>query len=215
MGCGGSTPAKEDVTTKRTTQQQHPPQPLESPCLGLEDDYKFKQKLGQGCRRACAACIFLLFALFSWQSSILSKLPGHDLPGRCRWHGTYVLSGRQEDEGACGNQAHKASITESLGTEHPEGNSGETFVDASQKRISLARDRQCDLCIARRQRFCFLMLVSWASPSGTRSAAILLSRVPLHGSTGVPWKPLCLMSLSLNADPSQPWRGACQHYQCL
>ncbi|CAK0779486.1 hypothetical protein CVIRNUC_004786 [Coccomyxa viridis] len=48
MGCGGSTPTKEDVSKQRSTQQQHPPQQQESPCLGLEDDYKFKQKLGQG-----------------------------------------------------------------------------------------------------------------------------------------------------------------------
>ena len=75
MGCGGSTPAKEDVTAKRSTQQQHPPQQPESPCLGLEDDYKFKQKLGQGNRIACAACIFLLLALLSGRAHLCRSSP--------------------------------------------------------------------------------------------------------------------------------------------
>ena len=47
MGCSGSTPVKADLPTKRSDKQQQP-QHVESPCLGLEDDYAFKQKLGQG-----------------------------------------------------------------------------------------------------------------------------------------------------------------------
>ncbi|CAL5218912.1 g658 [Coccomyxa viridis] len=45
MGCGGSTPAKADDDRPP---KPSPPQQAESPCLGLEDDYAFKQKLGQG-----------------------------------------------------------------------------------------------------------------------------------------------------------------------
>ena len=68
---------------------------------------------------------------FFWQSSIVSKLPGHNLPGRCRWHRAHVLGGRQKDEGARGDQAHKTSTAESLGTKHPEGDCGKLSVDAS------------------------------------------------------------------------------------
>ena len=61
---------------------------------------------------------------FFWQSSMVAKHPGHDLPGRSRWHRAHVLGGGPEDEGACGDQAHKAAITESVGTEHPQRDCG-------------------------------------------------------------------------------------------
>ena len=92
MGCGGSTPVKADDTAKRSTPQQQQPQQQESPCLGLEDDYAFMHKLGQGEDASHAVCFFLLLALFL-AAHLVSETLEESVMRFCRWHWAHILGG--------------------------------------------------------------------------------------------------------------------------
>ena len=86
MGCGGSTPVIPVVSTRNSPVQPQRPQQIESPCLGLEDDYEFKDVLGQGEASGHAECSHSCVALF-WQHPSVKMLV---LTATCAAGGTAV-----------------------------------------------------------------------------------------------------------------------------